>query len=249
MEKKHIDTFIRKYHLGGLIEKVFWTATDDTLLVTATPEDKKLFASVTFKGFEGFSDGDGVVGIQDTTKLKKMLAVTEEEIKMELIRGSENKDRVTSLLITDKNSEVNYVTADAEIVGKVPKTKDIPNFEVEIEMTPEFIEKFMKAKGALDEAQLFTLATTKKNTMTLILGYNPSINNNRISLSVTPVSGKDKLKTPISFSAKALKEILLANAECDKAVLKVSELGLAKIEFSHDKFDAKYYMIKIEVEG
>ena len=82
----------------------------------------------------------------------------------------------------------------------------------------------------------------------MVLGYSSNINNNRIVLQVTPEVGKESVKEPISFSANALKEILSANSECVDPILKISEQGLAFIEFQKDGFNAQYYMIKIDLE-
>ena len=230
--------------MGGLIEKVHWESAKSALTVRATTDDKKLFTNITLKSFDQFTGEK--VGIIDTSKLRKMMGVSGDEIKMALLK---NDKRVISLTISDDDSQVNYQTADSDVLPDVPKTKKIPDFEIEIELTDEFVGKFMKAKGALDEADLFTLVPSKDGKMTMVLGFNEGINNNRISMDVTPTKGKDSLKKPISFSAKALKEILLANSECDKSKLEVNEQGLARIEYSGDAFDATYYMIKIDIEG
>ena len=74
MEKKHIETFIKKYNLGGAIEGVLWQNDNDNLSVTAMTSDRKLFASVQLEKAASFFK-DVEIGIQDTSKLKKMLGV------------------------------------------------------------------------------------------------------------------------------------------------------------------------------
>ena len=84
----------------------------------------------------------------------------------------------------------------------------------------------------------------------MVIGYSPNNNTRRsiLELDKVLVTGKDTLKSPTSFSAEVLKEILAANSEVKDAVFKVSEQGLAHIEFVSDDFVSKYYMIKIPVE-
>ena len=44
MEKKNIETFIKKYNLNGILEGVIWTANgNNDLSVTAMTSDKKLY--------------------------------------------------------------------------------------------------------------------------------------------------------------------------------------------------------------
>ena len=83
----------------------------------------------------------------------------------------------------------------------------------------------------------------------MVLGYSGNNNNtDKVALSVYPVEGKNTINTPINFSANSLKEILNANSEAKDPVLKVSEQGLAFIEFSNEDFDSQYYLVKIPVE-
>ena len=52
--------------------------------------------------------------------------------------------------------------------------------------------------------------------------------------------------SPISFSAKYLKEILNANRNSKSATLKISSQGLAHIQFETDNITSKYYLVEIK---
>lgn len=247
MEKKQIETFIKKYYLGGTLEQVRWLAADDSLNVTAITSDKKFLASVTLKKFAGFTDAE--VGVLETTRLKQMLAALSDEVEFTLNRDEEDESRIITMTVADKKTEIQYVAADLDVLPKRPKTKSIPDYNVEIKLTNEFIEKFVKAKSALPEVELFTLIMSKKKKkLEMVLGYSENVNNNRIALEVEAEEDKDTVKAPISFSAKILKEILSANDEVKDPVLKVSEDGLAFVEFDQDGFNSQYYLMKIDVE-
>jgi hypothetical protein len=153
------------------------------------------------------------------------------------------------MVLSDDKTEVQYVAADLDILPARPKTKSIPDYNVEIKLNEEFIGKFLKAKAALPEVDLFTLVMSKKKgKLEMVLGYSDNINTNRVALEVDAEKGKDKVKAPISFNAKILKEIISANDECKNPILKVSEDGLAYVEISQDAFTSQYYLVKIDVE-
>ena len=250
MDKKYIETFIRKYNLGGAIEEVRWGRDGDNLVTTAMTSDRKLFCQVVLeKGGTWFENVE--IAIQDTSKFKKMLAVLSENVGLSLDIDENDATRVRQIIVenTDGKDIAYYVTAALSVLDGVPKMKNIPPFTVEIILSEEFISKFNLAFSALgDEATSFTLIMSKKKQkMEMVLGYKQNLSD-RIVLGVDCNTGKDVIKTPISFDAKLLKEILSANSEVKNPTLNVSEDGLASVAFDQDGFKSQYYMIKIDVE-
>jgi hypothetical protein len=246
MEKTKIETFIKKYNIGGNIEQARWISETKTLKTTTMTSDKKCMAYVEMANFDAFADIE--IGIHDTSKLKSMLGALGDQVSFDLITDENDATRVTTLIITSGGREANYVAADKDVIAKAPSMKTFPAFDVEIKLTDTFIDGFLKAKAALTEADMFTLVMSKKKSkLEMVLGYS-TINNNRIALEVETETGKDKVTNPINFSAKLLKEIITANAEVKNAVLKVSEKGLATVDFSGGDYKAQYYMIKMDSE-
>ena len=245
MEKKNIETFIKKYSLGGLIEQVRWVIKDKTVRVTSMTSDKKFLTNVVMKDFDV---ADTEIGVMSSAKFKQMIGALTEKINWTTVFDETDTTRVTGVDISDDKTEISVMSADLDVIGAEPKLKTIPSFDVEITLTEDFVSRFLKAKSALPESDLFTLnMSKKKQKLELVIGYNKN-NSNRISLDVPAAPGKDTVKSPISFSAKNLKEILAVNPEGKDPVLKVSEAGLAFVEFDQDGFQSQYYMIKIEVE-
>jgi hypothetical protein len=245
MNKKTIETFITKYNLGGLIEKVRWTVKDKTLRVTAITSDKKFLVSVTQKKFEELTDT--AFGVMDSNKFKTLLGAIAENASINL-QLDPNDQRVLAVDVDDGKSECSLPCAHLDVLDKEPTVKQLPSYDVEIKLTDEFIERFRVAKAALSEIDLFTLVMNKKKQiLQMVLGYNRNLTN-RIALQIDTLPGKDTVKAPISFSAKNLKEVLAANTESKDAILKVSEAGLAFVEFDTPEFQSQYYMIKIDVE-
>jgi hypothetical protein len=250
MEKKNIETFIKKYNLNGTIEGVVWSAVNNNadLSVTAMTSDKKLYTSVQYTKAAFFNGVD--IGVLDTTKFKKMLSPLSDNIALSLDIDENDKTRVRQIIAEDGKISVNYVTAGVDAVDGVPSMKNIPPFTVEISLTPEFIDAFSTSfSGVDDKDALFTLIMSKKKQkLEMVLGYKQKNLSDRIALEVTATAGKDTVKNPISFNAKHLKEILAANSEVKDPVLNVSELGLAGITFNDGDFKSQYYLVKTEVE-
>ncbi len=252
MEKKKIETFIKKYTLGGTINSVIWRNTGEDLTVTAMTSDKKLFASVSLeKAAKGFIDTVDV-GILTSDRWKKMLAVLDENVSLTLDVDENDKTRVRKILVEDGKMQMEYVTSEPSAIDPVPSMKNIPPFEVEIPLTPEFMDKFNRTFAALgDDGALFTVVMSKKTKkLDVVFGYKSTGNSDRMALGsvVTANTGKDSIKNPVSFTAKSLKEIIAANNEVENATLKVCEAGLASIAFKSDDINSQYYLVKVEVE-
>ena len=77
-----------------------------------------------------------------------------------------------------------------------------------------------------------------------VIGYS-DINSNRISIKVQ--SGAVSLTESIVFNANLFKEVLNANKECSQATLRISDKGLAHIEFNVDDFNVKYWLVSQQV--
>ena len=136
---------------------------------------------------------------------------------------------------------INRYNLGGEVESVKITSSDSP-MNVQITLDDDFTSKFIKSKGALSESDTFTFEC-KNNNGEIILGYS-SINTNRISMKVDCTCDGDV--SPISFSAKYLKEILNANRGSKSANLQISSQGLAHIEFEKDNLTSKYYLVEIK---
>ena len=117
--------------------------------------------------------------------------------------------------------------------------KQIPEFDLEINVTKQVLNKFISGKSALAEEDNFTVITDGDNTK-LIIGY-ASVNTNRVTIPVTTNENSNIENT--SFNANLFKEVLVANKDCESAILYVSGEGLSKITFNIDDYSATYYLV------
>jgi hypothetical protein len=239
MTKTNLQKFISKYSLNGEVTAVKWnvSAKNKQLSLSAITNDKSLIYDVNWKNVEGLNS-EYEIGVYDTDKLQKMLKALGEEITMSV---NETDGRVTSLSFSDGTSEIQFMTAELTVIPKSSRLKATPPYHFEIDLTDDFISKYRSAKDALSEESKFTLLMNKKTKkVQLVLGY-ASINSNRVTLDVPIKSGEPKLEKPLNFNADFFKSVLDANNECENAVLKVSEAGLASVEFNTDTFASVYH--------
>jgi hypothetical protein len=231
MEKQKLDGFINRYNLGGEVESVMVKSDGKNLSVKMISDDKTLLGDVSVSGAE-FPEGE--FGIYTTSQLKGLLTVLDSTIKVEEVTGA--------LKFSDKGTKMQYMLAAPSVIPAVPDLKALPPFDVTITLDDEFVNKFIKSKGALADADTFTF-TCKDGNGEIILGYS-SINSNRISISVDCKCDGDV--DPIAFSAKYLKAILMSNKGSNTSSLEISSQGLSKLVFTDGDFNSSYYLVEIK---
>jgi hypothetical protein len=242
MKKQTLNSFIDKYSLNGTIESVKWVVdTNEKQIKTSSiSDDKNVLSFVVIKDDAGLENAE--LGVNDTSKLKKLLNVLGDEIN---ISFNKRDEKIVSLSLSTETTDVQYVTADLSVIANVPALKKLPPFNLEIPLTKEFVSTFVKAKNALSDVDTLTFIKDKKDKIKLVIGYS-NINSNRINIDVKPTEGKDSLGKTLHFSAKYLKEILTSNGDCENAVLKISDAGLTHVEFNNDIFNSNYYLVEIK---
>ena len=141
INKNTLQSVISKYYLNGTFNPVKWRIKDNTLTVYAGAGGKA--AKVHLKNFQ-FEDCE--LGIFDTQKLAKLLAVTNGELMM----ATEKTNKVyTRLNIADNNFDLNYSLADIFVIPKASYFPDIEEPDALFELDKEAIDALIKAKTAL----------------------------------------------------------------------------------------------------
>jgi hypothetical protein len=131
---------------------------------------------------------------------------------------------------------------DTSVINEPPTLKSIPEFELSIDVTPQFIAKFIAGKSALKETDNFTVITDSSNVK-VVIGHS-SVNTNRVTIPVTTTKVGDI--DNVSFNANIFKEVLSANKECESATLEVSSEGLSRITFKIDDYTSTYHLVAVQ---
>jgi hypothetical protein len=240
MNKIVLDTFIQKYNLGGNVNSVKWESSGDTLSTRFISPDKSLLGELTLSKqtlpeFE--------VGVYDTPLLSKMLGTLADSIDFSLITPPSDDEQPVAFHLTDSVISADYVLAAIGVIPDVPELKNIPEFNTLVNIDSQFINSFIRGKGALADVDTFAINPVDGG-VEFVIGYS-DINSNRISIKAQ--SGAVNMTDSIVFNANLFKELLNANKECSKATLQISDKGLAHIEFNVDDFNVKYWLVSQQV--
>ena len=235
MDKQKLVRFISKYYLNGIAESVILKSdfVNQKLKTRFVSDDKTLLGIVQLDKWD-FEDAH--IGIYNTERLLKLLAVMDTDINFSITKSEE---KALSMKIADNVSSVDYVLSDPSIINEPPDLQNIPDFELSIHITPTVINKFIGGKSALQDATTFTVITVNDLTK-LVIGHSATLTD-RVTI---PVNTQDfQHIKEVSFNAEYFSQILLANKECESAILQVSSQGLARIDFKIDNYVATYWLV------
>ena len=235
MNKSKLERFILKYNLGSSINSVKWICSKNKLYTRFMTPDKSLLGNICVDDFQ-FQDAK--LGVYLTDQLQRLLSVVGDNIEMKLV---EIDNKAVSLVITDTNVSTNFALADLSVIADPSSLTKLPTFETKIDIDSVFISTFIRGKGALPDANSFTVI--KNGNVKIVIGHSLT-NSNKVTIPVK--SSEAFLIDYISFDANLFKEILLANRECSSAVLEIASKGLAHIVFKVDDFVAEYYLTALQ---
>jgi len=240
MEKSKFERFVSKYNLGGSCESVLYNVQGQTLTTRAISDDKNVLCEVVAPSM-GFEDGE--YPVYETAKLRSLLGVVGESLSVNTKKSGE---KFVGLEFSDSNSDVTFVLADTSVIPNVPDLKKLPPFDLTIDMDEQFVTTFVKAKGALSDVETFAVMSEGTDeTANVVLGFS-SLNTNRVKLKAKTTEAVE-LK-PASFSAKYLREILVANKDAKGGKLEISSKGLARTSFEVDGIKSTYYLVQIDTK-
>lgn len=235
MDKSKLVKFINKYYLSGNVNSVAINSDGNGLSTRFVSGDKSLLGEVKLKNYS-ITEAD--FGVYQTDVLLKMLSVLDNDVSVDLVKAEE---KAISLDAKDSGAKVRYMLSDLSVINTPPQLKQIPEFELLLNVDKTFVSKFISGKGALPDTESFTIVSGDKPEV--IIGYS-SIATNRVAVPVE--NQTDNTIDNISFNANLFKDVLEANKECEAAVLEVSSEGLARITFNFSDYESTYYLVAVQ---
>ena len=235
MDKSKLVKFINKYYLGGNVNSVAINSDGNGLSTRFVSGDKSLLGEVKLKNYS-ITEAD--FGVYQTDALLKMLSVLDNDVSIDLVKAEE---KAISLDAKDSGAKVRYMLSDLSVINTPPQLKQIPEFELLLNVDKTFVSKFISGKGALPDTESFTIVSG--DNPEVVIGYS-SIATNRIAVPVE--NQTDNTIDNISFNANLFKDVLEANKECESAVLEVSSEGLARITFNVNDYESTYYLVAVQ---
>ena len=240
MNKSQLTNFINKYTLGGEIKSTKWVSNGDSLTTRFISGDKSVVGKVVLSKFKHLEPCE--LGVYNTAQLGSLLSVLGDDVDISLSRSG---DKFISMELEDtkRKTKSKYMLSDLSVIQTPPELKNLPSeFELGIKVDAHFINTFISGKGALSEAETFTILTEDDKT-SIVIGY-ASIASNRVTIPVETTNFK--LMEPISFNANMFASILQSNKDCESATLEVSSQGLSRIKFSIDNYDSEYFLVSTQ---
>ena len=235
MKKSELLNFVGRYHLAGATTSVKWVAKDGKLETEFITDDQNVIGNVK----TDLDLGDHELGVYATPQLVKMLSAVGDDVDVNI--NAIDKTSV-SMKIKDKDVNMTFMLADLSVIRQVPDLKNTPDWNVTLELTNDFINKFIKAKNALPESENFGIKCNN-GIVEMIINYS-TINTNRIKFNWNADGSTDI--PVICFSSTLFKEILQANKNFEHAELNVSSAGLARVVFKLAKGEATYYLVQLQ---
>ncbi len=239
INKTSLQSLISKYYLNGLNNQVKWRIQDNTLTVYAGEAGRVCKIKL-----NDFPLEDGELGIFDTHKLSKLLSITSGDLILSLEKV---KAIYTKLYIADSNFNLTFSLADILILGKNKYYGDPESFEVKLDLTPEDIGRLIKAKSALNDVNNMLITTTTdldgNNVCEFIFGDNTGFSNKITYQILGDISQTDM---SIPFDSEVFKDILSANKDQDGGTLKLSDVGIMKLNFSSKEIESEYFVARNE---
>ena len=237
INKLTVQSIIDKYYLGTN-ESVKWVIENNSLSIDFMTPTKDVIGKVTCKDFEL---EDSNLAIYDTKKLNSLISICNGDLLLEL----EKRNAIyTKLKISDLNFNLNYALSDPLLIGKVGEVNEA-EWVVKLDLTQEDVVNIIKAKSALAQIDNMLVTTTTnldgENVVEFVFG-DESGHNNKITYQISGDIKETNIKLP--FNSDTFKTILQANKDMEGGKLKLSSMGLIRLDFNLDDISSKYFMVR-----
>ena len=242
MTKEVLDTFIKKFSLGKIITKakLRYNPEESLLHSRATADNMSFLADVKMKGFHDLGDEPAVICLGDTEKFRSIISPFTDEIKLSL---NFNGTILLGMNFSSDDIETYYGASDPIAIPKTPiGLGDLGTPNVVIPFSDDFTKQFLKAKVALDETALFSIAMNKKEKVEFVFGYLTS-NSHKIRISPPLAVINTKLSKGLQFPVTQLAEAFKMNTDMSGGELEIFEAedGMIRLNFKSDLFECTYF--------
>lgn len=239
INKQVLQSFISKYHLNGLNNQVKWRIEDNTLTVYAGKSG--LACKVVLPNFQ-FEDCE--LGIFDTNKLQKLIAITSGDLILNPIKTHKIYSKLN---IEDQNFDVNYSLADTFVIGKAVYYPDLEEYEIKIELDNENISNLIKAKSALPEQSTLLVKTIQNLDGELICEFtfgDIESFSNKVTYTLQGNITEENIALP--FNSDVFKDILAVNKDTEKGIIKITSKGMMQLNFKSEEVESEYFLARNE---
>ena len=238
ISKLELQSVIEKYHLNGLIENVKWEVDKNKqLTINFMSPTREMLGRVVYNGFPL---PESAIGINNTTQLDKLLAITSGDLVLDYVKESKI---ITKLLIADEQFNLNYALSDLLTIPKPGEYNGPEEYNVETKLDNEIISALVKAKNALTNSENVVV---KPDTLGLGFTFGGDVEYaNKVSYYIQNIAPSE-IDFELTYNSNLLKEILVNNKDMENGTLHVNNNGLMKIMFNGKNIQSSYYIVAKE---
>jgi hypothetical protein len=240
MNKQTLTSVVDKYYLNGTVEAVKWVVKDKVATIDFITPMKNLVGKVISPNFDL---EDSEVGIYNTSQFYKLVKIMNDTVVLKLNKSE--RGTPLELTLADNQYDLNYYLSDLNLIETVPSINEPADYDAELDIDSDFINKFTSAKKALGDVKQFTAkCEVNDGTMDLLIiigegnGYANKI---KFKTKCEALFGLDE----IPFPADVMMEVLKANEDATEGKLQISQEGLMKISFKEDGIESTYYLVRL----
>ena len=238
ISKLELQSVIEKYHLNGLIENVKWEVDKNKqLTINFMSPTREMLGRVVYNGFPL---PESAIGINNTTQLDKLLAITSGDLVLDYVKESKI---ITKLLIADEQFNLNYALSDLLTIPKPGEYNGPEEYNIETKLDNEIISALVKAKNALTNSENVVV---KPDTLGLGFTFGGDVEYaNKVSYYIQNIAPSE-IDFELTYNSNLLKEILVNNKDMENGTLHVNNNGLMKIMFNSKNIQSIYYIVAKE---
>jgi len=139
LSKSRMLSTINRYSLGNEIKRVKWKIEEGGLFTGFVSPDNSVFGVLKV---QDFPIEDSTIGIFDTKRLKALVRILKDDFSVSLKkRGGEFR----LMVLDDGEKTIHFELASLDVIPNTPQLKHLPDWQVETEITEDFIDDFRSA--------------------------------------------------------------------------------------------------------
>jgi len=247
IKSDYLLNLIDKYNLSGYNDKALFMINTDSLEIKSMDSSATLYAHIKAKNILNI---DKDFGIFNSKQFINLIKLFDKEV---VIQFNKINNELDSILLSSNNEfdnlEIQVNLADPTIFNKIAvnngfiKEHKLPKeYEININLTSEFISKFMKIADAFADDRMFHFQIKRKK-LYFVVG-NEDTRSNMVNILLSESDGYTNFDGKVSFLLSDFKRILKANKNC-KINVKVSIAGVMIINAVEEEINSLYYIMAV----
>lgn len=249
MNKKDLESLIKKYNLDDTCKSVIWKVKEKNLVIDFVTENTDVCGTLE----ANIDIEDGEFGIYDTKGLLGILPALDSEFSLTY---HYERNKPTGLTFNDKVVNATYMLNDLSIIysddqaksierlQKLKDTDNHPEFDLKIELKKDFVDRYIKSKKALGDALVVAIIPADDEA-DFVINYS-STPSNRITIPVK--CEVNKSFDMIGFNASMLLSILSNNTDFRTGTLQISSRGLMVLDFVNEDSKTTYFVKSLDLK-